>query len=135
MDLDAALARWHAVIEHRSAAAIPSLLADDAVFRSPAVHTPQRGRALVTAYLTAAMRVLGPELTYHREWRREDSAVLEFTTEVAGMAVHGVDVITWGPDGRITDFTVMVRPTKGLEAVVERMGAELQRMQEEGRPD
>jgi hypothetical protein len=134
MDVDAALARWHSVVEHRAAAAIPSLLADDVVFRSPAVHTPQRGRPVVTAYLTAALRVLGPELEYHREWRRSDSVVLEFTTEVAGMAVHGVDMITWGEDGRITDFTVMVRPAKGLEALVERMGAELEQMRERGGP-
>lgn len=69
--------------------------------------------------------VLGPALTYHREWYAADSAVLEFTTEVAGKQVHGVDMVTWGPDGRITDFTVLVRPAQALEAVIDAMAAEL----------
>ena len=127
-DAAAALARWHAVVTARDPAGLPELVADDAVFRSPAVHASQEGRDTVVAYLTAAFTVLGPDLTYRREWLGEDSAVLEFTTEVGGREVHGIDMITWGDDGLITDFTVMVRPMKGLQAVVEEMGAELLRM-------
>ncbi len=128
MDAADALARWHAVVESRDAALLPRLIAEEAVFRSPAVHTPQHGRDTVVGYLTAAFVVLGPELSYHREWLGEDSAVLEFTTEVAGLAVHGIDMITWDDAGLIRDFTVMVRPVKGLQAVIEAMGAELLRM-------
>lgn len=128
MDAAAALARWHAVVEARDPAGLPALVAEDAVFRSPAVHAPQEGRDTVVGYLTAAFTVLGPSLTYRREWLGEDSAVLELTTEVGGREVHGVDMITWDQDGLISDFTVMVRPMKGLQAVVEEMGAELQRM-------
>jgi hypothetical protein len=127
-DSAAALARWHAVVAARDPAGLPALIAGDAVFRSPAVHAPQAGRDTVVGYLTAALAVLGPALTYRREWLGEDSAVLEFTTEVGGREVHGVDMITWGDDGLITDFTVMVRPAKGLDAVVDAMGAELLRM-------
>ena len=85
------------------------------MFRSPAVHTPQEGKALTTAYLSAALVVLGPTLTYVREWYGEDSAVLEFEAELDGLTVHGVDMLTWDSDGRLTDFTVMVRPFKGLD--------------------
>jgi hypothetical protein len=127
-DPAAALARWHAVVAARDAAGLPALIAEDAVFRSPAVHAPQAGRDTVVGYLTAALTVLGPALTYRREWLGEDSAVLEFTTEVGGREVHGIDMITWDDDGLITDFTVMVRPAKGLDAVVHAMGAELLRM-------
>ncbi|WP_082623942.1 nuclear transport factor 2 family protein [Nocardioides sp. Soil805] len=130
MDPATALARWHAVAESRDAAGLPALVAPDAVFRSPAVHTPQEGRDVVVAYLAAAFAVLGPELVYDREWQGEDSAVLEFRTEVGGLTVHGIDMITWDDDGLITDFTVMVRPAKGLQVVVEHMGAELARMLE-----
>ena len=125
MDSAAALARWHAVVESRDAAGLPALLAADAVFRSPAVHTPQEGRDTVVGYLTAAFTVLGPHLAYDREWLGEDSAVLEFRTEVGGLQVHGIDMITWGEDGLITDFTVMVRPARALQVVIEQMGAEL----------
>lgn len=128
MDSAAALARWHAVVDSRDAAGLPALIAEDAVFRSPAVHTPQEGRDTVVGYLTAAFTVLGPQLTYEREWLSDDSAVLQFRTVVGGMDVSGVDIITWDSDGQIVDFTVMVRPVKALNAVIEHMGAELMRM-------
>ncbi|GEP40404.1 hypothetical protein NPS01_40670 [Nocardioides psychrotolerans] len=121
----APVAAWHAVAESRDPAGLDALLADDVVFRSPAVHTPQAGKALTTAYLGAAMVVLGPELRYVAEWCSEDSAVLEFTSVVDNMSVHGVDMLRWGTDGRLTSFTVMVRPMKGLQALVTAMGAEL----------
>jgi hypothetical protein len=135
MDAASALARWHAVVESRDPAGLPGLVAEDAIFRSPAVHTPQEGRDTVVGYLTAAFTVLGPALRYEREWVGEDSAVLQFRTEVAapdgsGLDVSGVDIITWDDDGRIVDFTVMVRPAKALQAVIEHMGAELARMLE-----
>lgn len=130
MDAAAALARWHAVVERRDPGGLPGLIAEDAVFRSPAVHAPQEGRDTVVGYLTAAFTVLGPHLSYEREWLGEDSAVLQFRTEVAGLDVSGVDMITWDADGRIVDFTVMVRPKKALDAVIEHMGAELMRMLE-----
>jgi hypothetical protein len=115
------LARWHAVVASRDAASLPDLIAPDAEFHSPAVHTPQVGRALVTAYLTGAFAVLGPELTYHDEWVRERDAVLRFTTTVDDLHVEGVDIITWDDNGLITDFTVMIRPVKALHAVMARM--------------
>ena len=54
-------------------------------------------------------------------------AVLEFQTEVGGLQVHGVDMLRWGDDGLLTSFTVMIRPVRGLEAVIAAMGAELTR--------
>jgi SnoaL-like domain len=128
MDSEAALARWHDVVASRDAAGLRALIAEDAVFRSPAVHTPQEGRDTVVGYLTAAFAVLGPELTYEREWLADDSAVLQFRTIVGGLDVSGVDIITWDADGQIIDFTVMIRPVKALNAVIEHMGAELMRM-------
>jgi hypothetical protein len=127
----APIAAWHELValghEDRASAheRLDALLAEDVVFRSPAVHTPQEGKEVTTAYLRAALVVLGPGLTYHREWYAADSAVLEFTTDVGGRQVHGVDMITWGRDGRITDFTVLVRPAQGLEALIGAMAAEL----------
>ena len=130
VDPAAALARWHDVVRRGDGVGLPELVAEDAVFRSPAVHTAQEGRATVVGYLTAAFTVLGPELTYEREWLGEDSAVLEFRTVVGGLDVSGVDIITWDDLGRIVDFTVMIRPAKALAVVIEHMGAELRRMLE-----
>ncbi len=121
----APVARWHEIAEARDPAGLADLLADDVVFRSPAVHTPQEGRELTTAYLGAAMVVLGPTLVYGREWYAEGSAVLEFEADLDGVRVHGVDMLAWGDDGRLSEFTVLVRPVRGLEKLIELMAAEL----------
>jgi ketosteroid isomerase-like protein len=124
------IAAWHRLAEAKDPALLDDLLADDCVFRSPAVHTPQEGKALTTQYLTAAMVVLGPTLRYRREWYAAGSAVLQFEAELDGpdgrkISVDGIDMITWGDDGRITEFAVMVRPVKALHKLMELMAAEL----------
>jgi hypothetical protein len=126
MSVPAPVIAWHEIAASRSAEGLPDLLSDEVVFRSPAVHTPQAGRALATAYLSAALVVLGPTLRYVREWYAEDSAVLEFEATLDGLTVHGVDVLTWDASGRLTDFTVMVRPFKGLSVLIDKMAAQLQ---------
>jgi hypothetical protein len=115
------LRRWHDLVESRDASRLPAMIAADAVFHSPAVHAPQEGRELVTAYLSGAIHVLGPTLTYVGEWTDERDAVLRFTAEVDGLQVEGVDLIRWDDDGLIADFTVMIRPFKALQAVMGRM--------------
>lgn len=124
-DRPAPLAAWHAVVEARDPAGLDALLGDDCVFRSPAVHTPQEGKELTTTYLSAAVVVLGPTLTYRHEWYDDSSAVLEFEAELDGLTLHGVDMLRWDESGRLTEFTVMVRPFKGLEKLMEKMLAEL----------
>lgn len=121
------VAAWHSIVEQRDGSGLDDLLADDVVFRSPAVFTPQLGRARATAYLRAALTVLGPSLRYHRELVTGDSAMLEFTADLDGTEVHGIDLLRWGSDDRLVEFTVMVRPLRGLNRLVELMGAELQR--------
>jgi hypothetical protein len=123
-----ALESWHEVVRTRDPSLLADLLHDDVVFRSPAVHAPQEGRALTTAYLTAALEVLGPGLTYHRQLVGGDSAMLEFTTRIGDRDVHGVDLVRWDADDLLVDFTVMVRPLQGLNALVEAMGEALQRL-------
>lgn len=127
MDTPPTVAAWHALAAARDPSGLAALLHQDCVFRSPAVHTPQAGKALTTAYLSAALVVLGPTLTYRREWYAEDSAVLQFSADLDGTAVDGIDMLTWDAQGLVTEFAVMVRPFKGLTALMERMAAELQR--------
>ena len=121
----AALDLWHRIVETREPVLLDDLLDETCVFRSPAVHTPQEGKAITTAYLGAALVVLGPTLTYRHEWWDERSAVLEFEADLDGISLHGVDMLRWGDDGRLTEFTVMVRPFKGLTTLMEQMAAQL----------
>lgn len=121
------VARWHRAVATNDLSAIEDLLADDAVFQSPAVHTPQAGKALVAKYLRAAMAVLNNDsFRYVGEWMAERSAVLEFELTIEGIYINGVDLIHWNDDGRITQFKVMVRPLKGLNVVIPLMGQQLQ---------
>ena len=119
------LAAWHEVARSRDPAGLDALLADDVVFESPVVFTPQRGKAITTKYLAAALKVLGDEFRYAEEWINPRSAVLEFDAVIDGIAVNGVDIFGWNDDGRIVRFKVMVRPLKAMEALRARMAAEL----------
>jgi hypothetical protein len=122
------LARWHAYMESDGdPGALSGLLADDCVFHSPVVHTPQVGKPVVMAYLIAAAKVLGND-TFHyvRELVDGDEMMLEFVTELDGITIDGVDIIRFNSDGKIFDFKVMVRPLKAINQVWEMMAAQLQ---------
>lgn len=118
--------RWHHVVDHRDLAALDALIADDAVFSSPAVFTPQEGKPKVLAYLGAALTVFdGTGFRYLEEWYGDRSAVLEFAAELDGVHVNGIDLLHWNDDDRITSFKVMVRPVKGLQALIPLMAGQL----------
>ena len=123
------LARWHAYMEGGGdPALLADLLADDAVFHSPVVHTPQVGKPIVMAYLVAASHTLGNDsFHYVRELVDGDEMMLEFVTEMDGITVNGVDIIRFDETGKITDFKVMVRPLKAINKVWEMMAAQLER--------
>jgi ketosteroid isomerase-like protein len=124
--VSAALAGWHAYMESGDLALLDALLADDAVFESPVVHTPQVGKAITYKYLASAAKVLGGEgFRYLGEWYAEDSAILEFETEIDGITVNGIDMIWWNEDEKITRFKVMVRPLKAVNMLHQMMGAQL----------
>ena len=120
-----ALRAWHSVVESKDVTLLDDLLADDVVFRSPAVFTPQQGKALTTSYLTAALLVLGPTFRYVQQWHDESSAVLEFEADLDGVFVHGVDMLRWNDEGKLTGVTVMVRPLQGLQKLITLMGQQL----------
>ena len=117
------LAVWHHIVATRDTAALADLLHDDVFFHSPVVHTPQRGKAITLLYLQGAMQVLNSEhFRYEREIVGPRDALLEFVTQIDGLHINGVDLIRWGDDGRISDFKVMVRPLKAVNALHQKMG-------------
>lgn len=125
--MNSPLATWHRLVETHDATGLSDLLAEDAVFHSPVVHTPQRGKALTARYLAAAFDVFfNGRFRYVREIVGPSDAMLEFETEIDGISVNGIDLIRWNADGLITDFKVMLRPLKALDVVQRRMGAVLQ---------
>lgn len=124
------LERWHDIVKTGDNKALSSLLADDVVFHSPVVHSPQNGKPITTMYLTAALFVLGKgDFHYVREVEGERDAVLEFEAVVDGITINGVDLIRWNDDGQIIDFKVMVRPLKAVNMLHQKMGEMLQSFQ------
>lgn len=125
----AAIEGWHKAMTARDPQGLDLLLADDVVFQSPIVHTPQVGKAITKLYLTAAMEVLGNEaFRYVGEWFGPTSAILEFETEIDGIKINGIDMIGWNEAGQINSFKVMVRPLKAINTLHATMGARLSEM-------
>ena len=117
---------WHELIRSCDPSGLDSWLAEDAVFVSPIVHAPQRGKALAKAYLMAAFKVfLNPTFRYVREIRGPSDAMLEFEAEIDGVLVNGVDIIKWNAAGKVVEFKVMIRPLKAISVIHERMAATL----------
>jgi hypothetical protein len=118
---------WHRLVKERDGRGLEGLLAENAVFHSPVVHTPQVGKAITKKYLTAAFHVFFNEsFRYVRELSDKHDAVLEFEVELEGITVNGVDMIKWNDEGKITEFKVMLRPLKAVNLIHQKMAAMLQ---------
>ena len=123
---------WHELVQTRNAKGLRDLLADDVVFHSPVVHTPQAGKAVTTQYLAAAFQVFfNASFRYVREVVGPPAAVRAFQGEFEGITVNGVDMIRWNDEGRITDFKVMIRPLKAINLIHQKMAAMLQAHQQQ----
>ena len=149
--IEQVIERWHAHLRGELDGGLDALLADDVVFYSPIVFTPQRGKAVTTLYLQAASSAFpgdaagepggqadGPSdggpgaggFRYVKEVVAGDTAVLEFETTMDGTYVNGIDMIRCDDDGRIVEFRVMIRPLQAVHAVHRSMQATLERMQQ-----
>ena len=119
---------WHEILEQRNPGRLDEILADDCVFFSPVVHTPQQGRELTKLYLTGAMHVFNDGFHSVKEVVTAEHAVLEFECDMDGIVVNGVDIMTFDAGGKITEFKVMVRPLKAVNLLHERMRAMLEQL-------
>jgi len=155
MPNETGLEAWHRVVRDMNPEALDEILAEDVVFHSPVVHTPQQGKALTRLYLMAAFNVFPGEASrqsagegaggseagsgggseqakpkgtfeYVREVAGPRDAVLEFRTEIEGIVVNGVDMIRWNDEGKIVDFKVMIRPLKAIQKVHAQMARMLE---------
>jgi hypothetical protein len=122
--------RWHRFIGGDLAGGLAELLADDVVFYSPIVFTPQRGKDVTMLYLEAAKQTLGAgDFRYTKQVLAGDTAVLEFETTLEGKYVNGVDIIRSDDTARIVEFRVMIRPLQAVNAVHEQMRQMLELLQ------
>ena len=118
---------WHRLVEAKDITGVDSLLAENVVFHSPVIDTPQAGKAITRQYLAAVFEIFSKHpFRYVREVVGEHDAVLEFLVEIDGVSVNGVDMITWGDEGLIVAFKVMLRPLKAIKLMQGRVAAVLQ---------
>jgi len=128
---------WHRHLRGELPGGLDAILADDVVFLSPIVFSPQRGKELTKLYLNAAGATLldrpaeksARKFRYIKQILSGHHAVLEFETELAGKYVNGIDLLTCDDAGRITEFKVMVRPLQAINLLHQQMAAMLKQMQ------
>ena len=141
--IEQTIERWHKVIAGDTAG-LDDLLADDVVFYSPVVFTPQEGKAITKLYLSAAGNTFGGDpatssgggggggFRYTKQILSGNQAALEFETTMEGKYVNGVDLITCDEGGRIVEFKVLIRPLQAIQAVHAQMGRMLEKLKGEG---
>jgi hypothetical protein len=132
--------KWHELVETGNKDIYDEILADDVVFYSPVVHTPQKGKEITKIYLSAAGNVFGDNkkdskpkesfsnFKYTKEIIGERSACLEFENTIDGIHLNGIDLITWNEENLITEFRVLVRPLQAVNMLHKMMGEMLEKM-------
>ena len=124
--------KWHNHIKGEFHGGFDELLADDVIFYSPIVFSPQKGKDLTTLYLMAAGNTFGGDQSrdgtlqessfkYTKEVLDGNQAILEFETQIDGKYVNGVDIITFNSEGKISEFKVMIRPLQAVNIIHEKM--------------
>ena len=121
--------KWHDLIAGNFPGGYDELLADDVVFFSPVVFTPQQGKDLAKLYLMAAGNTFGgdedkadgtlKESSFHytKQVLDGNQAILEFETQIDGKYVNGVDIISFNEEGKISEFKVMIRPLQAVNII------------------
>ena len=138
-----AIEKWHDVMKSGgkdAATKLDELLHNDVVFYSPVVFTPQNGKDITKLYLSAASGVFGEKektqdskkqeskFKYVKEIINGNSACLEFETEMNGLYVNGIDLITWNDEGKIIEFKVLIRPLQAVNHIHQMMGKMLDQL-------
>ncbi|MFE0346878.1 nuclear transport factor 2 family protein [Streptomyces griseoluteus] len=123
---------FRAAVENRDTDAVEALLAEDVVFTSPVAFKPYAGKAITAAILRGVLRVF-EDFRYVREIADPDGRdhAFVFTASVGGREIQGCDFLHFDEEGRIDDFTVMVRPLSAAQALSEAMGAQFERISRE----
>lgn len=119
---------WHDMVRRQDLDRLDEVLSPGCVFLSPIVHSPQEGRELTAMYLTGALKVFNESFRYVKEVVTPQHAVLEFTCDIEGIVINGVDIMTFDEQGKITEFKVMVRPLKAVNLMHAKMKAMLEEM-------
>ncbi|GGU83469.1 nuclear transport factor 2 family protein [Streptomyces bacillaris] len=123
-----AVDRFRAAVDTRDLAALDDLFTEDIRLYSPVKFTPFEGRPMVLGLFGVLLRTF-EDFRYVGEFAgtaqtsadgsEAPAAVLLFRATVNGKEIHGIDLVHLAEDGRIKEFTVMVRPRSAVHALGE----------------
>ena len=122
--MSTAASDFRAAIERRDFDGMLATLADDVVLHSPVSFKPFEGKEALAGLLRIIVGTF-EDFRYTDELPGEDVHALIFRARVGDREVEGLDLVRPGPDGRIVDFTVMVRPLTGVVALAAAVGPQL----------
>jgi hypothetical protein len=114
-------AAFRAAVEAKDLGAAEELFAQDIVFHSPITFHPFIGRETVTRLLGLVEQTF-EDFRYTDELQVDGAHALIFRASVAGRELEGIDLLRFDEDGKIADFTVMLRPLSGLMPFAQAMG-------------
>jgi len=148
--IEKTLEKWHQHLRGELTGGLDELLADDCVFYSPIVFSPQKGKELTKMYLNTAgatfiagnksgsedkntgdspaAKIVDSSFRYSKEVLSGNHAILEFESKVGDTYINGVDIITCNDSGQIVEFKVMIRPLQAVNMMHRKMAAMLEKM-------
>ena len=118
------LERWHEAVRTVDGDLLASLLHEDVELHSPFVWKPKKGKE-ISHFILSNIGSLLENFVYHREWVQDNEHALEFSAQVNGLSVKGMDLITWNDNGEIVRFEVMLRPANAVLTIGEIMTQKL----------
>ncbi|MGP3941568.1 MULTISPECIES: nuclear transport factor 2 family protein [Streptomyces] len=120
--------RFRAAVDNKDLTALDDLFTEDIRLYSPVKFTPFEGKPMVLGLFGVLLRTF-EDFRYVGDYTgtaqtsadgtSAPSAVLLFRARVGGKEIHGIDLLHLDDDGRIKEFTVMVRPQSAVHALGE----------------
>ena len=108
---------WKKIMSSGQTSNISKLIHEDAIFYSPVVFSPQKGKKKVIKYLSSAVEIFkNKNFLYKKIYNHKDFTFAEFEANFNNVVVNGIDLIST-QNNLIYEFKVFVRPLKGIEVV------------------
>lgn len=108
---------WKKIMSSGQTSNISKLIHEDAIFYSPVVFSPQKGKKKVIKYLSSAVEIFkNKNFLYKKIYNNNNFTFAEFEANFNNVIVNGIDLIST-QNNLIYEFKVFVRPLKGIEVV------------------
>ena len=129
--IDRFVREFRDLVKRRDLAALQGIIADEPVFHTPRFLRPITNKEHMVLVLQGIVTFV-QDFEYHRIFTNGNEAVMEFRGRIGDVVVHGVAIFTVDDAGKIKELTVLLRPTKALEAIGRMEDEWFQRMQAKG---